>query len=142
MKGMAKVQIVGRVVKDPVCQKVGAEGHLVIRMSVVVNRWAKDRSDGQFRELPSYFECDYFGKEAEYLESTLRKGDIVAVEGDIEQQFWVDKKTGQKRSTLGIRAWGCQAIRTGKSLARPEAPGESGAMDSEPANVNEDDISW
>jgi single-strand DNA-binding protein len=45
-----------------------------------------------------FFDVKSWGKQAEIASQHLEKGNIVAIEGHLEQESWNDKTTGQKRT--------------------------------------------
>jgi single-strand DNA-binding protein len=57
---------------------------------------------GEKREEVSFFDCEAWGKTAEFVGKFLNKGCNVLIEGRAKQETWEDKQSGQKRSKIKI----------------------------------------
>jgi len=93
------VTVVGNVVRDPELAYTQSQT-AVVRMSVAHNR--PPRSDGHKFE-PSFFDVSVFGKQAENVAESVRKGARVVVFGSIRQQRWTSQD-GQPRTKVEILA--------------------------------------
>lgn len=75
------------------------------------------------KEKAYFFEVKCWEKTAQIVGQYLKKGSPVLVNGYLFQDSWVDTKTGQKRSKIGINASQVTFMSRGKKEeAAPEAP--------------------
>ena len=94
---MNTVTVVGRVGRDASEDfKAFDSGKTKARFSVAVNRWdSKTKS-----EVTDWFNIEIWDKQAEYV----KKGRLVAIDGAIANNRWVDKTTNNERENFYIRA--------------------------------------
>ena len=97
-----KVFLAGRLTRDPELRYL-TSGTAVCKLGMAVSRFIKSR-DGERKEETFFINVEVWDKSAEYCNERLRKGRPVLVEGRLKGNEWEDKTTGQKRSTLEIRA--------------------------------------
>ena len=105
-----KVFISGNLTRDPEKRKAGETP--VISFGVAVNEFRKAG------EYTHFFDVDVFGKRAQALASTLKKGMRVVIEGRLRYSAW--ESEGQKRSKVNIIADDVQFM-----SAKNENPDES-----------------
>lgn len=89
----------GNLVKDSEVKNFNSSA--VLNFTVACNRSKK--VEGEWVEVPSFFDVTYWTKGAEKMAAYLKKGTSVAVQGRIEQQSWTDKD-GNKHSKLVVIA--------------------------------------
>lgn len=128
------VTIVGRVVRRPECRyTAGADP--VADISVAVNE-RKKGTDGSTRDTDaSFFDCVVWGAIAEACAKHLDKGDLVGVQGRLQQQRW-ESKDGQKRSKVVIRAFHVEFLRV-QSWAQGHGGGASHESEYQPESENQ-----
>jgi single-strand DNA-binding protein len=98
-QSMNKVQLEGRLGKDPEVRFLPAGGQLTVA-TLATNNSYKGK-DGSWIEKPSsWHNLTAFGGPALAL-AEFRKGDIVKVEGKIQYDEWQDKD-GKKRTSTKI----------------------------------------
>lgn len=95
-----KVTLVGHVCRDPEL-KYTPGGSAVAKATLGMTR-KYTTQDGTKKEDTTFVDVDFFGKVAEVLAKFVRKGDPVLVHGRLKLDQWDDKKTGEKRSKLGV----------------------------------------
>ena len=101
---MSQITITGNVVADPELRTT-ANGKSVASFTVVTSKSVK-QTDGTWENTDTTFwDVKCWGKTAENVIETLRKGFSVIVSGSAIQENWEDKNTGQKRSKIAITAW-------------------------------------
>jgi single-strand DNA-binding protein len=87
---MNKVQIVGRLTRDPeVRYSTGENATAVARFSVAVNRRNKN-AEGQYEA--DFINCVAFGKSGEFIEKYFRKGMAIGVAGRIQTGSYTNKE--------------------------------------------------
>jgi len=98
---MNSVVVVGRVGRDASEGfKAFDSGKMKANFSVAVNRWdSKTKS-----EVTDWFNVDIWDKQAEFAAEYVKKGRLVAVDGSIANNRWVDKTTNNERESFYIRA--------------------------------------
>lgn len=69
--------------------------------SLAVNESYKDKQTGEWKDIPSYFDCTLRGKGAEVFVKSLTKGRGVTVTGSLKQNRW--ESNGQKFSRVIIK---------------------------------------
>ena len=82
-------------------------GGCVAKFGMANNRRHKNRDTGEVKEYVTFVECEMYGPMAEtfieYFGEGQGKGKAVFIEGELEQQRWDDKDTGEGRSKLVVR---------------------------------------
>jgi single-strand DNA-binding protein len=96
-----EVTLVGNVTSDPELQ-ITPSGVSVARFGLAWNR--RFQKDGEWEEEPNFFDITCWKETAENVVESFRKGDRVLVSGRLEHSRWEDKKTGEKRSKVGVVA--------------------------------------
>src|SRR5262245_56265838 len=105
MANLNKVMLIGRLTRDPEV-RVFASGGKVAKFGFAVNNSKKNQQTGQWEDDPVFIEVDAFnrgdfGKLADRVESSLRKGHQVFLEGHLKLDQWTSQD-GQKRSQLKV----------------------------------------
>lgn len=118
--------IVGNLTSDPEL-KYTSNQKAQLKFSVAVNDNYTDAS-GEKVEKTSYFNVVAWGYLAENSANVLEKGMGVVVVGTLDQRSWDDKETGQKRSTVevkamevGIRAGSLESVQRRRANANADA---------------------
>lgn len=70
----------------------------------------------------SSIKCSFFGQQAEEVSSSFYKGDVVAVEGKISSNKWVNPRSGEEQTTLQLSGQKIEKIQL--SSKPEEAPAE------------------
>ena len=125
--------IVGNLTSDPEL-KFTANNKAQLKFSVAVNDNYVD-STGEKVEKTSFFNIVAWGYLAENSANVLEKGVGVVVVGTLDQRSWDDKESGQKRSTIEIKAMEV-GIRTGsiESIERRRASSPKRTKETVPAD--------
>lgn len=109
--------IVGRVGTDPGQRQVGTSAVANFNLAVEQIK-RRDQADP-----PAFWiSIDCWGKQSEYVMNNIRKGDRVVVSGDVQQQHWQDKQSGEQKSKLSLNC--NRVIRVG----RPGDDGQGGGQ--------------
>lgn len=95
-----KAIIGGRLARDPEL-KFTPKGTAIARLSIATSRRWKDDS-GQMKEESCFIDVDAWGKQAETIAQYFKKGSKILVDGRLKLDQWDDKKTGEKRSKIGV----------------------------------------
>lgn len=137
MKGFNKVILAGNLTRDPETVNLPRGGSLV-KFGIALNRSWKDQASGEQKEEVTFVDVDAFGKTADAIGKFLRKGSSVLIEGRLKMDSWDDKKTGDKRSKLGVVAEGCTFLGGKDEGEQAQAPREKAETKTAPAAVEED----
>lgn len=126
---MNLVVLKGNLARDPELRVVGGEKQTsVVNFTIAVNR-EFTRANGTQDKITSFISCEAWDSGAEAIASTLKKGDLVLVEGSLRNDSW--EKDGVKHSTLKVRvntfAPLAKSTRTSKS-SNVESPQETVAF--------------
>lgn len=100
MLNINRVMLTGRLTRDPETKYLPS-GMAVTNLSIAVSRPFKDKS-GEWREEVAFIDIESFGKLAERVAETTRKGQPVYIEGRIKQDTW--ERDGQKQSKIRVSA--------------------------------------
>lgn len=93
---MNKVNLLGRLTKDPeVRYTQGANPRAIAKYTLAVNR--RFKRDGE--PSADFIVCIAFGKNGEFAEKYLKKGQQIAVSGRIQTEQWEDKDKNKRYST-------------------------------------------
>ena len=98
---MNLVVLKGNLARDPELRMVGGEKQTaVVNFTIAVNR-EFTRANGTQDKITSFISCEAWDSGAEAIANTLKKGDLVLVEGSLRNDSW--EKDGVKHSTLKVR---------------------------------------
>ena len=123
MNGLANTTLIGNLTKDIELRNTPS-GAAVVSFTVAVNRPFKDK-DGNWQEKTSFIDCVAWQGLAERLSKYAKKGQTVAVAGDLEQRSW-EAKDGSKRSTTEVVARNVEILtREDRPLTQTEVVAES-----------------
>lgn len=116
-----RVFILGRLGSDPECKQT-EKGQLVCTFSVATEEVWRDK-ESQIQKRVTWVPVVVWGKQAETIAANLRKGSQVHLEGKIQERWWDDAKTGQRRSTLELVADRVTFLESGeRSQREPREP--------------------
>jgi single-strand DNA-binding protein len=100
MSSFNKTIIMGNLTRDPE-MRYTPKGTAVGKIGIAINRRYKDAEGNQLEET-TFVDVDVFGKQAETIGKYMRKGRPILIEGRLKLDEWVDQKTQQNRSKLGV----------------------------------------
>jgi len=95
MPSMNKVMLIGRLTRDPEMRYTQA-GLAVASFSIAVDRVAKNQ-DGS--KKTDFFRCNAWRQKAEFVNQYVGKGRLVAIDGRIELNEYIDKDGAKRFST-------------------------------------------
>jgi single-strand DNA-binding protein len=110
----------GRLTRDVEVRRT-PQGKAVADLGVAVNKQWKGR-DGERREEALFIDVVVWEKTAENCEKYLRKGSQIHIIGELINESWVDKNTGEKKSRLKVRADEIQFLDGRQSDQQDEQP--------------------
>jgi len=93
------VILLGRLTRDAEL-KYTAGGQAVCKFSIAVNR--RKKNGDQWEDEANFFDIVLWGKQGETLNQYLKKGKMIAVDGELRQDRW--QQDGQNRSKVEIVA--------------------------------------
>jgi single-strand DNA-binding protein len=82
----------GRAGKDPEVRYFES-GKMVTEFNIAVDGWKRD-------EKPLWLKLKIWGKTADVAANYVRKGSMIAVSGQLENETWTDKGSGEERSKI------------------------------------------
>jgi single-strand DNA-binding protein len=90
------------VVMEPTL-RFATSGTCVLTLRLKAAKRVRD-SNGNWSDGPTplFIDGTLFGKLAENTAESVKKGSTVVVEGELEQQEWADRETGEKRSKVVV----------------------------------------
>ncbi len=91
MASLNKVQIIGRLTRDPEL-KYFPSGDAICNMTVVTSETWKDKDTGEKKELPEWHKVVMKRRLAEIAGQYLKKGSMVYLEGKLRTRKWQDKE--------------------------------------------------
>lgn len=93
---MNKIQLVGRLTKDPELNYAPNSGTAITKFTLAVNRPRFDKSKPQEAD---FINCVCFGKKAEAIANFVQKGHQFGVSGRLQINKYVDKDGNNRYST-------------------------------------------
>lgn len=93
---MNKIQLVGRLTKDPELNFLPGNGTGVVKFALAVNRPHLDKSKSQEAD---FINCVCFGKRAEAIANYVQKGHLFGCSGRLQINKYVDKEGNNRWST-------------------------------------------
>jgi single-strand DNA-binding protein len=96
------VMLRGNLARDPDLRTVniGNKTTSVVNFTVATSR-EFTKADGTQDKITSFIQCEAWDSGADAVASSLKKGDLVMVEGSLRNDSW--EKDGVKHSTLKVR---------------------------------------
>ncbi len=119
MPSFNKVLLMGNLTKDPELRYT-PQGTAVANLGLAVNRKFKDKNQ-EWKEETLFITIVVWDKQAEACSQYLHKGRPVFVEGSLQSRSWEDK-SGQKRTTVEVRAERVQFLGGAPGGAKQEQP--------------------
>ena len=114
--------------------KYTSSGVAYCKLRLANSRHYKTKS-GEKREDTIFIDAILWGKPAEWVGESMKKGHAVIVYGSLKQDNWEDKDSGQKRSRIEINAHRVEALEWHGS--KPGGAGERPAETPAPRVVEE-----
>jgi len=102
MASFNKVILAGHLTRDPELRVLNT-GTAVVKFSIAINETYTDKN-GQRQEKVLFVDVEAFGKKGEAINKFFKKGRPILIEGNLRQDSWEDKNTGEKRTKLGVVA--------------------------------------
>lgn len=119
---MNKVQLVGRLTRDPeVRYSTGENSTAIARFSVAVNRRLKN-AEGQYEA--DFINCVAFGKSGEFIEKYFRKGMAIGLTGRIQ--------TGSYTNKEGVKVYTTEVVVEESEFVESKGNGEGNHPTSRP----------
>jgi single-strand DNA-binding protein len=112
----------GRAGRDPE-MKFFESGSAIAQLTIAVDGWKRDSE-------PLWLNLKVWGKLAQVAADYVRKGSQIAVSGQLENESWTDKATGEKRSKVVLNVKELTLLGSKKDA---EAGGGAGAGGYQPA---------
>lgn len=106
---MNKLMIVGRLTKDPEARMAGEWA--ATKFTIAVDR---DRKDKEGNKITDFIPCDAIGKTAEFINTYLTKGRLVAIEGQLHIDSYVDSE-GNNKTFSKCQVQSVQALDSAKN---------------------------
>ena len=146
-----KAIIAGNVTRDPELKSLPS-GVKITTFSIATNRFWKDATTGERKEMAEYHNVVVFGRQAETVAQYVKRGSQVSVIGRIQTRSW--EQDGQKKYRTEIIAEDVQfgsRPQTGNSTGSSSysnsnaapAPSHDSAIDypdADALDINPDDI--
>ncbi len=106
MANLNKVMLIGRLTRDPEIKTFG-NGGKVANVGFAVNNRKKNKDSGQWEDVPVWIDLKAFNREtgrktADLIESSLKKGQQIYVEGHLVLEEWAGKEDGKKMSKMVV----------------------------------------
>ena len=90
MASLNSCSFTGRAGRDPEARYF-EDGTCLCNFSIAVDSWKRDAE-------PLWLNCVIRGKQAQVAADYVRKGSLIGVTGELENDTWTDKATGEKIS--------------------------------------------
>lgn len=96
------VMIKGNLARDPELRVIttGDKQTYVVNFTVATSR-EFTKANGTQDKITSFIQCEAWDSGAEAISSSLKKGDLVIIEGSLRNDSW--EKDGVKHNTLKVR---------------------------------------
>ena len=98
MASLNRVQLIGRVGREPESKTTANDKHLCTFTLAVERRW-KDKS-GAVKKETDWFNIEAWGKTAEFCDKYVHKGELVFLEGQLRTQKY--ESNGETRTSTKI----------------------------------------
>jgi single-strand DNA-binding protein len=112
MADLNRVTLIGRLTRDAEL-KYTSGGTAVCKFSIAVNR--RKKNGDEWVDEASFFDVVLWGRQGEAVNRYLLKGKQVGVDGELRQERWQDRDSGQSRSKVEIEASNIQLLGGGNN---------------------------
>jgi single-strand DNA-binding protein len=112
MADLNRVTLVGRLTRDAEL-KYTSGGMAACKFSIAVNR--KRKNGDEWVDEASFFDIVLWGRQGEAINQYLVKGKQVGIDGELRQERWQDRDSGQARSKVEIVASNIQLLGGGNN---------------------------
>ena len=141
MANLNKVMLIGRLTRDPEIKTFG-NGGKVANVGFAVNNRKKNKDTGAWEDVPVWIDLKAFNREtgrktADLIESSLKKGQQIYVEGHLVLEEWTGKEDGKKASKMVVYVDDFQFLEKREGGA-PSGMGRPAAASSKPASGGDD----
>lgn len=101
-----QVTVIGNITNDPELKYLDTEGKPALcQFGIAVNKRRFNRDTNQWEDIDtSFFDVSCWRGLAEHVAASVDKGTRVVVTGELRQDQWEDKESGQKRYKVAITA--------------------------------------
>lgn len=103
MVSVNSVVLGGNLTRDPELKYL-PNGTAVCDLNIAVNKKWTDKGTGEKKESVAFVGVVAFARTAEMAAQHLKKGAPVLIEGELTQDRWEDKTSGQKREKTKVTA--------------------------------------
>ena len=97
---MNSCNCIGRLALDPVARYFES-GSVVVDFTIAIDK-GKDKQGNKLP--PVWLPVKAWGKTGELIADGFKKGELIALSGELDMDQWVDTQTNQKRSKLFLNA--------------------------------------
>lgn len=132
MANFNQVFLMGNITRPPEL-RYAPSGMAVTNITLAMNRKWKDANTEQDKEEVTFVDCTAFGRVAEVISETHKKGDPLFAVGRLRNESWEDKQTGQKRSKLSVILDSFQFIKPYEEPTDTSRPKRDGELRFEPS---------
>lgn len=143
MSSLNKVQLIGRLGKDPEVRAT-QDGKTIVTMSVATSERWTDKSNGEKKEKTEWHRVVIFNDNlAKVAEKYLRKGSQVYLEGKLQTRKWTDNAGVDKYTTeVVVPQFGGSIVLLTKAedTQGGTVPARSGPVASDPGGRTQRDI--
>lgn len=112
--GFAKVTIAGNIVRE-IEPKTSSGGNTYLSNVIAWDRWQHGAKS------VSYLDFSIFGQQADSFAQYAHKGQKILLHGNLEQENWTDRDTGQRRARFRMLVEDFEFMYAGKSQAQQPA---------------------
>ncbi|MBN2347176.1 MAG: single-stranded DNA-binding protein [Candidatus Aminicenantes bacterium] len=150
VRSLNRVILVGRAGRDPEITVLPKSGQQKAKFGLATDEGYWDKSTNAWKDLPTeWHNIIAWGPQAQKVERSVHKGDMVIVEGRIRTRKWQDK-SGQDRWTTEIQAENVTVLDrnkeggqgAGKSYAPRESFPDAGSPGSFPSGPDGDEAGF
>jgi len=116
-----RVVLIGRLTRDPELRTTNS-GKNVVEFSIAVQKRIKPQDGSPDAD---FFRVKAWGQTADYVNSYIHKGRLVAVDGRLETRKWTDQN-GTNRESVEVVADNVNGLDRPRDDAAPASAGNSG----------------
>lgn len=108
MAGYSSAVLLGNLTRDPEV-RYSQGGTAIVSFGMAIGHMRKDR-DGNWTEETGFFDVTMFGRRGEAFSKFHKKGSKAFIFGELRQDRWQDKNTGQSRSKVYVLGVGFEFV--------------------------------
>ena len=116
---MRSAQLTGNLTREPELVSPNGSEYSLIKFSIANNDESKKNQAGQYEDVVSFFDVQYWTKNPQTWLNKLRKGSGGLCDCDVKQERWEQDGTNRSKISFSIKRGAFPVVLAGKEQTEP-----------------------